>query len=84
MQYRDAIRDLSVQVVTNRQATISGLTPSTEYAISVAAVNSAGTGVYSDEVVHKTAGETSHMHDCCIIITKCVTSITSPTFFYIG
>ena len=30
---------------TDRQATISGLTPSTQYTVSVAAVNGAGTGV---------------------------------------
>ena len=34
-------------------ATITGLTPSTEYTIEVAAVNSAGTGVY-DSVNFKT------------------------------
>ena len=36
------------------QTTISGLTPSTTYSIGVAAVNSAGTGVYSDLVLNKT------------------------------
>ena len=46
----------TVEMVSNRQATISGLTPSTEYTVSVAAVNSAGTGVYSDEMVQRTAG----------------------------
>ena len=41
----------------DRQTTISGLTPSTEYTVSVGAVNSAGTGVYSDEKIQQTAGE---------------------------
>ena len=36
------------------QTTISGLTPSTTYSIGVAAVNSAGTGVYSDLVMNET------------------------------
>ena len=47
----------TVEMVSNRRATISDLTPSTEYTVSVAAVTSAGTGVYSDEVVQQTAGE---------------------------
>ena len=51
------IGDITVQIVANRQATISGLPPFTAYTVSVAAVNSAGTGVYSDEVVQKTEGE---------------------------
>ena len=36
------------------QTTISGLTPSTTYSIEVTAVNSAGTGVYSDLVMSET------------------------------
>ena len=35
---------------------ISGLTPSTTYTIEVAAVNSAGTGVYSDPITEMTLG----------------------------
>ena len=38
------------------QTTISGLTPSTTYSIEVAAVNSAGTGVYSDPTNQLTQG----------------------------
>ena len=41
----------------DREAIISGLTPSTEYTVSVAAVTSAGTGVYSVEKLQRTAGE---------------------------
>ena len=39
-----------------RQATISGLSPSTSYTVQVAAVNGAGTGPYSDVYV-RTNGE---------------------------
>ena len=38
-----------------REATISGLTPSTEYTVSVAAVNSQDTGPYSDGMMVETA-----------------------------
>ena len=39
-----------------RQTTISGLTPSTDYTIEVAAVNSVGTGPYSDPIIRVTQG----------------------------
>ena len=39
-----------------REATLSGLTPSTEYTVSVAAVNSQGPGPYSDGMMVETAG----------------------------
>ena len=38
------------------QTIISGLTASTEYSIEVAAVNSAGTGVYSNTIMQLTQG----------------------------
>ena len=38
------------------QTTISGLTPSTTYSIEVAAVSSAGTGVYNDAITAHTKG----------------------------
>ena len=41
-----------------RQATLSGLSPSTSYTVQVAAVNGAGTGPYSDVSV-RTNGEFS-------------------------
>ena len=46
------------------EATISGLTPSTSYVIDIAAVNSAGTGVYSEPLTVETSveGESSHIH----------------------
>ena len=39
-----------------REATITGLTPSTEYTVSVAAVNSQDTGPYSAGMMVETAG----------------------------
>ena len=46
------------------KTTISGLAPSTSYMIEVAAVNSAGIGVYSDPLTVETsvAGKSTHMH----------------------
>ena len=41
----------------DREATISGLTPSTEYTMSVAAVNSQDTGPYSDGIVKFTSNK---------------------------
>ena len=40
-----------------RQATISGLSPSTVYTVQVAAVNGAGTGPYSSGISVTTSGE---------------------------
>ena len=62
VQYREvgtAMREITVQIVPGMQATLTGLVPSTVYALSVAAVNNAGIGVYSDEVVQQTTGEQS-------------------------
>ena len=39
-----------------REATIAGLTPSTQYIVQVAAVNSAGTGPYSPIALYGTEG----------------------------
>ena len=39
-----------------REATVSGLNPSTEYTVTVAAVNSVGTGPFSDDISITTAG----------------------------
>ena len=39
-----------------RRGTVSGLNPSTEYTVTVAAVNSAGTGPFSDGISITTAG----------------------------
>ena len=54
-----AVGDRTVEVVSGgdtTQTTISGLTLSTTYSIEVAAVNSAGAGVYSNAVYNLTAG----------------------------
>ena len=47
---------MSVSGGSITEATISGLTPSTTYSIEVAAVNGAGTGVYSNAVARLTEG----------------------------
>ena len=52
--------DRIVVVDDVREATISGLTPSTEYIVSVAAVNSQNTGPYSDDIVTSTSGMLVH------------------------
>ena len=60
VQYGEVEGDRVVMMVEgdmNRRATISDLTPSTEYTVSVAAVNSAGTGMYSNEIVPETEGK---------------------------
>ena len=49
------VGDRTVQMVSGggtTQTTISGLTPSTTYSIEVAAVNSAGVGVYSERICY--------------------------------
>ena len=47
-----------------REATISGLSPSTPYTVQVAAVNGAGTGSYSTGISIRSSGK-------CKIILKC-------------
>ena len=47
----------SVSGGATTEATISELQPSTNYSIEVAAVNSAGTGVYSDSLSALTSGK---------------------------
>ena len=54
-----AEEDKTVRLVSgddNRQTVISGLTPSTDYTIEVAAVNVIGTGSYSTSIVQETNG----------------------------
>ena len=45
----------SVSGGATAEATISGLTPSTSYVVDIAAVNSAGTGVYSEPLTVETS-----------------------------
>ena len=47
---------VNIDIDDGREATISGLTPSTQYSVAVAAVNSAGTGPFIGIIV-ETAGE---------------------------
>ena len=50
-------RDDRIETVDDdREVTITGLTPSTVYTVSVAAVNNMGTGPYSNGVMIETAG----------------------------
>ena len=47
--------EISINVAT-RQATVSGLSPSTLYTVQVAAVNGAGRGPYSTGISIRTNG----------------------------
>ena len=73
-----AVGDRTVQMVSGddtTQTTISGLTPSTTYSIEVAAVNSAGTGVYSNAVYNLTEG--THNNSQSDLLSIVVISIFS-------
>ena len=60
MQYeRVGSNAVETMTVSDSDVTISGLTPNTEYSISVAAVNADGVGVYSDSIFVITEGMTS-------------------------
>ena len=56
--YGSLVHSKNYTIITGRYSggvyEISGLTPSTTYTIEVAAVNSAGTGVYSDPLTVST------------------------------
>ena len=54
VQGSGSTQTVSVSGGSTTEASISGLTPSTNYSIEVAAVNNAGTGVYSDPVIVET------------------------------
>ena len=55
-------------IVTLREATISGLSPSTVYNVSVAAINSMGTGTYSDVIMVETLGGIFAHNTVCAIL----------------
>ena len=63
MRYREMRNNMAHTTVLNitgasvTEATISNLTPFTNYSIQLAAVNSAGTGVFSNATVIKTFEE---------------------------
>ena len=59
---RYGVQTMSVSGGGATQTIISGLTASTEYSIQVAAVNSAGTGVYSDAIMQLTQGIVSECY----------------------
>ena len=50
------VRTVSVNDGSAREGTVSGLTPTTEYTVTVAAVNSAGSGPFSGGISIATAG----------------------------
>ena len=58
VQYREEItgQERTTELVSGNETTIIGLESSTTYSIQVAAVNSAGTGVYSDPITAETDG----------------------------
>ena len=56
VQENGSTQTVSVSGGGSSQTIVSGLTPSTNYSIQVAAVNSAGTGLYSDAVFLLTRG----------------------------
>ena len=56
VQGSGSTQTMSISGGSVTEATISGLTPSTTYSIEVAAVNGAGTGVYSDQSEQLTLG----------------------------
>ena len=71
-----AVVDRSVEMVSGgdiTQTTISGLTPSTAYSIEVAAVNSAGIGVYGERIcsqgTYDILWSTVHRETCTVIYT---------------
>ena len=55
VQEKGSTQTVYVSGGATTNATISGLTPSTSYVIEVAAVNSAGTGVYSEPLTVETS-----------------------------
>ena len=61
VQGNESVQTVNVSGDATTNATISGLTPSTSYMIKIAAMNSAGIGVYSDPLTMKTsvAGEST-------------------------
>ena len=56
VQENGSIQTVSVSGGGSTQTIIFGLTPSTNYSIEVAAVNSVGTGVYSNVIFQLTRG----------------------------
>ena len=57
----------SVSGGATTEVTISGLTHFTSYSIDVAAVNSAGTGEYSNSITAETDGESGSFSECTCV-----------------
>ena len=57
--------------------TISGLSPATMYLVQVAAVNSAGTGDYSDSMIINTPEREYNMVVSCVAWCRCVSQSQS-------
>ena len=76
--------DRTVEIATGDSSggmyTISGLSAATEYTVEVAAVNSAGVGVYSDPIAAMTDGEQPSLHEfqylVCLSVCLSVTTYT--------
>ena len=70
---------MSVSGGSVTEATISSLMSSTTYSIQVAAVNSAGIGVYCDLLTVQTESEHNPTHQCselyCISLLQVYTSV---------
>ena len=76
---------MSVSGGSVTEATISSLMSSTTYSIEVAAVNSAGTGVYSDLLIVQTESEynLTHLHVLWIYMHRHVGEITCAVLYII-
>ena len=59
---------MSVSGRSVTEATISNLMSSTTYSIQVAAVNSPGSGVYSDLLIVQTESEHNPTHQCSVFL----------------
>ena len=74
MRYRvqgnESVQTVNVLGDATTNATISGLTPSTSYMIKIAAMNSAGIGVYSDPLTVETsvAGQSRHLQVILLLL----------------
>ena len=80
-----AVGGETFQSVRRRQATLSGLTPSTEYTVSVAAFNVIDIGIYSDEVVQQTAGDPVYivLTIVNVHVYRCIVSVSCLIIHYV-
>ena len=80
VQVNGSIQTVSVSGGGSTQTIISALTPSTNYSIEVAAVNSVGTGVYSNVIFQLTRGTCTHKHSkpLRVHIYFCALTVQAP------